>query len=164
MAHDSQTVELAYQVWAFEAGRSAPRTVEILARDHEIDIPLRTLQHWAAGSYQGQTWAERVERDLASIAPAIRRETISEIVLGSLEAARGLRRVVRGDEPADKSRITAYLGMLDRGGFGHIGHAPDRTVHNPVSELTGVNVDTLSVDELIALDERIRSERTPVQR
>lgn len=151
MAHDSKTQELAYQIWAFEAGQNCPGTLAILARDHDVtSVPLRTLQDWAS-----RGWVERVDRDLSAIAPAIRKKTISEIVLGSLEAAQGLRRVVRGDEAPDRTKVMAYLGMLDRGGFSHIGNAPERRIESPSTQLTGVNLDTLSTDELLALQASI---------
>lgn len=155
MAHDSKTQELAYQVWAFEAGQVATQAVAILARDHDVTVPVRTMQDWAA-----RGWHERFERELSAIAPAIRRKTVTEIVLGSLEAAQGLRRVVRGDEAPDKTRVQAYLGMLDRGGFSHIGNAPERKIDTPLAALDGVDVERLTVEELLALDANIRNTTT----
>lgn len=174
MAHDSQTVEIAYQVWAFEAGRSCPRTRDILARDHEIELPIRTIQHWASSN----TWAERVNRDLASIAPDIRNATIGELIMGALEGARTLRRSVadpvylrdadgnietdRNGNPLmqpkpDKTEVTAALGLLDRGGFGHIGSGAvaSKGIATPVSALAGVDVDSLGIEELLQLQSRI---------
>lgn len=159
MAHDPQTIETAYQVWAFLASRSLVRTLDILASDFEITVPKRTLQYWVA-EYK---WAERVDRDVAGIAPAIRRETIAELILGAREAAQGLRRVVNGTEEPDKTRVTAYLGLLDRGGFGHIGNgaaAASKPITAPIAELSGVNIDSLSVDELLQLEQKLRESDT----
>lgn len=159
VAHDSRTMETAYQVWAFLASRSPSRTLEILASDYGTDIPVRTLQRWIVD----QGWADRVDRDVAGIAPAIRRETIAELILGAREAAQGLRRVVNGTEEPDKTRVTAYLGLLDRGGFGHIGNgaaAAAKPITAPIAELSGVNIDSLSVDELLQLEQRLRESDT----
>lgn len=118
---DDDVRELGYQLWAYAAGRNASRVADMLAAEGH-DVPARTVRYWAdAGS-----WAARASADLAAIAPDIRQQTVAELVYGGLEAARGLRAVVQGEEIADKVRVAAYLGMLDRGGFSPVGsNAPE---------------------------------------
>jgi hypothetical protein len=149
--HDEETRELAYQVWAFEAGRKPAQTRAVLLQSYETDVPLRTIHDWV----KRYSWAERVDADLAAIAPDIRRQTIAEIILGSLEGARLLRRSVQDgverEERPDKVQVTAALGLLDRGGFSHIGPGRNMSVDAPSMLPADVDIASLSLEDALTL-------------
>lgn len=166
--HDEETRELAYQVWAFEAGRSVNQTRAALLQSYDLDIPIRTLYDWRTR----YSWPARVDADLAAVAPDIRRQTVGELIMGALEGARTLRRSVqpttyalddhgnvRTDDKGnpvtapkpDKVEVTAALGLLDRAGFSHIGQGRVQTVDAPSMLPADVDIASLSLEDALTL-------------
>jgi hypothetical protein len=155
-AHPDESRDMAYQLWAFVAGRNATEVARLLASDAygSHTVPARTVQHWA--STEG--WAERARDDVHRIAPDIRYQTFSELMFGALDGARYIRQVSAGSIDADKLRLTASIAAVDRVGFspvskGAVEIAPPQEqaeVHS-IPSLTG-----LSPDELMRLEQQAR--------
>lgn len=148
---DDATRDLAYQVWAFVAGRSLKGTHETLRLDHDVDVPHRTLSDWTT-RYQ---WAARADADLLAIAPDIDKQTIGELILGKLEAARCLRRAVREgvtkeDRPS-RDEIMASIALLDRTGHSPLNRAPSPQLPKPDALPASLNLATLPIDEVLQL-------------
>lgn len=165
---DAETIELAYQYWAFVCGRNAKATLRALQTDHGLDIPYRTVADWP----QRYGWGDRIRQELATIAPDIQSQTVAELILGGLEAARTLRRSVQDDRyildddgaiqldkygtpimapKPDKTQVTAALGLLDRAGFSPLGRTPERTIERPSSLPASVDLAALSIDDVLAM-------------
>lgn len=98
--YPDETKELAYQLWAFLAGRNASEVSRMLATEEHgaVTVPRETVAYWA----REYGWAARVDRELESIAPDLRRQAFSELLIAGHEATRYLREVMRGmhDSPA----------------------------------------------------------------
>lgn len=93
------TKELGYQLWAFIAGRNAKEVARLLASGEHgdpVNVPHTTLCYWA----REYGWAERVDREIQAIAPDLRRQAFSELMLAAIEGAKYLHRVARGLEDA----------------------------------------------------------------
>ena len=148
---DDATRDLAYQVWAFVAGRSLKGTQETLRLDHDTDVPYRTLSDWTT-RYQ---WAARADADLLAIAPDIDKQTIGELILGKLEAARCLRRAVREgvtkeDRPS-REEIMASIALLDRTGHSPLNRAPAPSLPKVDRLPASVDLASLPIDEVLAM-------------
>lgn len=149
--HSEETRQLAYQVWAFVAGRSLKATQTTLRLDHEVEVPYRTLVDWTT-RYQ---WAERADADLLAIAPDIDKQTIGELILGKLEAARCLRRAVREgvmkeDRPS-RDEIMASIALLDRTGHSPLNRAPAPSLPKPDALPASLNLASLPIEEVLQL-------------
>ncbi len=81
-------------------------------------VPYRTVKYWADTS----GWLDRAEQEAQAIAPSMRRQAFAELVFASVPAARYIRGVIDGSNPADKIRTAAALAALDRIGFSPIGN------------------------------------------
>ena len=111
--YGADTRDAAYQLWAFKHGRNA----EAAARELGEECPGlegRTVRRWAAEG----GWAERVEREVVALAPAVHRATVVDLIAGAGEAAAYLRAAVRGEQRAEAARVNAAVALLDRAGFG----------------------------------------------
>ena len=148
---DDATRDLAYQVWAFVAGRSLKGTQETLRLDHEVEVPYRTLVDWTT-RYQ---WAERADADLLAIAPDIDKQTIGELILGKLEAARCLRRAVREGVTKEgrpsREEIMASIALLDRTGHSPLNRAPSPQLPKAERLPASVDLAALSIDDVLAM-------------
>lgn len=149
--HSEETRSLAYQVWAFVAGRSLKATQTTLRLDHEVEVPYRTLVDWTT-RYQ---WAARADADLLAIAPDIDKQTIGELILGKLEAARCLRRAVREgvmkeDRPS-RDEIMASIALLDRTGHSPLNRAPAPSLPKVERLPASLDLAALSTDEVLAM-------------
>lgn len=116
--------ERAYQLWAFRCSRDCVKVHDELAKEEDgYDVPIRTLQHWAVSL----GWPQRAADQLTAIGPDFRRQALLELVAGQVDAARFVRRVVRGDEGPEPSKVklAAALAILDRVGLGPV--RPDTT-------------------------------------
>lgn len=110
--YDRECYELARDLWAFVHSRNAAS----VSRDLQTEYPgieARTISRWA----RLDDWAAWVEQRFRDIAPGIQRAVVIELINGSLDAARYLRRAVRGDDPASGPRVIAATNILDRAGF-----------------------------------------------
>ena len=148
---DDATRDLAYQVWAFVAGRSLKGTQATLRLDHDVDVPHRTLADWTT-RYQ---WAARADADLLAIAPDIDKQTIGELILGKLEAARCLRRAVREgvtkEERPSRDEIMASIALLDRTGHSPLNRAPAPSLPKVDRLPASVDLASLPIDEVLAM-------------
>jgi len=149
--HSEETRQLAYQVWAFVAGRSLKATQTTLRLDHEVEVPYRTLVDWTT-RYQ---WAERADADLLAIAPDIDKQTIGELILGKLEAARCLRRAVREgvtkEERPSRDEIMASIALLDRTGHSPLNRAPSPQLPKPDALPASLNLASLPIEDVLQL-------------
>lgn len=144
--------ELAYQLWAYTCGRNATRVARVMEDEHDVSVPVRTIQHWAATD----DWSTRVRDDLSSIAPDLHQTIVSELILGAVESARVLRRSV-GDSDADrpdKNQITAAFGLLDRAGYSPLGRvAPVQPASTPQLESLP-DLSLLSIEAIEEIEQR----------
>ena len=149
--HSEETRSLAYQVWAFVAGRSLKATQTTLRLDHEVEVPYRTLVDWTT-RYQ---WAARADGDLLAIAPDIDKQTIGELILGKLEAARCLRRAVREgvtkEERPSRDEIMASIALLDRTGHSPLNRAPSPQLPKPDALPASINLASLPIEDVLQL-------------
>lgn len=119
----SDPKEIAYQLWAYVCGQNATKTARMLidgpgdAEDADRppfpDISPRTVRDWVTR----YNWAERLDRDMKLIAPAIHSRITHELIVGSVDAVTYARQVVTGEIEADKVRLDAAKTFLDRAGF-----------------------------------------------
>ena len=111
--YDGETRERARQLWSFVHGRNG-EAVAAAMQEECPGLEGRTVRRWAAED----GWAERVERDIRELAPAVHGATVVDLIAGSGEAIGYLRAAVRGEQKAEPARVNAALGILDRVGFG----------------------------------------------
>lgn len=130
--------QVAYELWAFRCGQNCSAVARILADEYGEAIPERTVRYWA----ESEGWAARVRDGLRQLAPATREQTIVELIFGALEASRYLRGVANGDVDLDKvtgkTRVTAAIAILDRGGFSPVGTIDKTQVRQSDSDKRGL--------------------------
>ena len=181
--YEEGTIELAYQLWAYQCSRRVRDVVQALERDGSGRIPdEHTVRRWA----REQDWSRRVADDIKAIAPDLTSQAIVDLVVGRAEALTYLRRVVRhSTEPApitndrgqvqtmdgewidvparfvpSKDAITAAIALVDRGGLSHMGTRADPTQRlNDEAQPTEDDIDyaALTVQELQELERAQRS-------
>lgn len=159
IAHPEETRELAYQLWAFIAGRNAARVAALLAQDHDTAVPERTVQYWA----NHYNWAQRASEDVARIAPDLRYQAFSELLFAGLDGARYIRRVNAGEEQPDKVRAQLAIAAVDRIGFSPVGKGDPTTAIAPPSDhkqVTAEDISGLSPDDLLRMEQNHRSRRS----
>jgi hypothetical protein len=148
--YDDSLKELAYQLWAFKCGRDSRQVASELLQAEDVQVNDRTIRYWST-AYQ---WSERASSDLAAIAPDMLRTSVSELIAGSHEASRYLRRVVNGaEERPDKVRVAAAMAILDRVGIGPRrpeGETPTLTLPDRTS--TRQDYSQLTDEELARLE------------
>lgn len=162
--HPQETRDLAYQLWAFVAGRDLRRVAELLAsgdygESGPITVPDRTLRDWR-DRYQ---WAERAAQDVERIAPDLRHQAFAELVFAGLDGAKYIRQVIAGTTPPDKVRAQLAVAAVDRIGFSPVGKAdpfaqlPNPSKPKPVEagEIAGASPDVLA-----RMEGEYRSSRT----
>lgn len=157
--HDQQTRDLAYQLWAFAAGRQVSRVAALLASpEHNQPVPERTLRDWVT-RYR---WAERAAEDVARIAPDLRYQAFSELLFAGLDGARYIRRVNAGEEHPDKVRAQLAIAAVDRIGFSPVGKGDPTAAITPPAETRAIapaDLTGLTPDQLAALEAEYRSSR-----
>ncbi len=149
--YPSELREMAYQYWAFTADRNAAKVSEKLAAEWQdawgtpptFPAFAQTVSEWAKKG----NWAARVRTDLAAIAPDIEGQIVTEWMLGALEGARALRRVLRGEEegPDARTKVIAAQVALDRFGF------DPKTVNDRILRVTSAGEQRLSSAALLDL-------------
>ncbi len=115
--YGAQTRDLAYQLWAFRHGRNAEKVAAGL-QDSCPQLDGRTVRRWAVE----EAWAERADREIRELAPAIHENNVASLIAGSPEAVQALREVARGDFPASAAgwaaaRVKAAEAILQRTGY-----------------------------------------------
>ena len=115
--YDPSTRDLAYQLWAFRHGRNAEKVAAEL-QDACPQLDGRTVRRWAVE----EGWAERADREIRELAPAINESNVASLISGSPEAVQALREVARGDFPASAAgwaaaRVKAAEAILQRTGY-----------------------------------------------
>ncbi len=78
----------------------------------------RTVRRWVVEG----AWAERADREIRELAPAIHESNVASLIAGSPEAVQALREVARGDFPASAAgwaaaRVKAAEAILQRTGY-----------------------------------------------
>lgn len=146
--------EIAFQVWAFLAGRNAARTAEILASPpgemeqfnrEPVEIPARTIRDWVHRYH----WHEKAEQRLKEAAPAIHNQVVQETIIASLQSIQHLRDIVEGKvEASDKVRLDAAKSILDRAGHlpwtrNNDGSIPTGPTRNYAESVAGKATDDL---------------------
>ncbi len=112
--YPAQTVEVAFQLWAFKHGRSAQSVSDELSTE-DNRLPVATVYRWA----KEHGWAERSDREIRELAPAIHASNVTSLVAASPEAIQALREVARGEgDPLTMGhRVKAAVAILDRTGY-----------------------------------------------
>lgn len=111
--------ETAREVWGFLAGQNVAKACVILQDQYELTIPYRTVADWVE-RYQ---WQDRLVADVKAIAPAIRDNTVIELIFGAYEGAKMLRNQLTQEKP-DKTHTASAIALLDRAGFSPLNRAP----------------------------------------
>ena len=150
--YDASTRDHAYQLWAFRHGRNAEKVVaELQATCPQLDG--RTVRRWSVE----EGWAERADREIRELAPAIHENNVASLIAGSPEAVQALREVARGDFPASAAgwaaaRVKAAEAILQRTGYpAAVKVAPSDTG----STVDRPDYGALSMAELIERQRRI---------
>lgn len=144
--YDASTRDLAYQLWAFRHGRNAEKVVT----DLQISCPQldgRTVRRWAV---EGE-WADRADREIRDLAPAIHESNVTSLIAGSPEAVQALREVARGDFSAaaagwTTARVKAAEAILQRTGYPASGKVDLPSTAGAAEQ---IDYASLSTDELI---------------
>ncbi len=112
--YPAETVEMAYQLWAFKHGRNAQSVSDELSTE-DNPLPVATVYRWA----KEQRWAERADREIRELAPAIHAANVTSLIAGGPEAIQALREVTRGEgDPLTMGhRVKAAVAILDRTGY-----------------------------------------------
>lgn len=150
--------DLAYQLWAYRCQGNCVRVAELLTAEHSITVPLRTIQDWVTR----YGWAERRNADIARIAPDLRYQAFSELLLAGLDGARYIRRVNAGEEEPDKVRAQLAIAAVDRIGFSPVGKGDPVSAITPPAETRAIapaDLTGLTPDQLAALEAEYRSSR-----
>jgi hypothetical protein len=118
---DKEIRELAYGLWASQAGRSPKKTSDLLAAmGHPVQPD--TISHWTIRD----NWAERVDRELSAALPGMRRETALNLVAQGVIAARirgqMLADLERDGKVPDKASLMLVDAALNFAGFSPVGH------------------------------------------
>lgn len=155
--YPEEVKELAYQVWAFAAGRDAKRThASLTAGEHgdPVEVSYQAIAYWA----REYAWASRAERDMQSIAPDLRYQAFSELMFAGLDGARYIRQVNAGAIDPDKLRLTSSIAAVDRIGFSPVSKGVPSL--DPPSDTTPALPDfaSMSEDELRAYDDQVRKQ------
>lgn len=175
--YSDQLKELAYQLWAFVAGRSTKEVVRTLASGEygeSVDVHRNTVDYWA----REYKWTDRAEREIQAIAPNLRHQAFSELLFAGLDGAKYIRRVASGleDHPniddivndeslnltdkhlridaklrahdaARKTRSTVSIAAVDRIGFSPIGKGAPG-VDAPNGQLDQPDFNTMTIAQL----------------
>jgi hypothetical protein len=120
-AYSIEARQLAYETWAFRAGRNSAETARILRAecDETHAITDRVIRSWVVQ----EDWGARANSDLESIAPNIYGGIVTDILYASQAGANFVRRVNEGDPDTkvngrvDIGRVTAAFGALAAAGF-----------------------------------------------
>ncbi len=135
MIHSQEDRDLALQVWAFYADRNATRTAAMLAEEHGVVIPARTLRQWA----QDNTWLDRAQELYRQQAPDLFDQTRFTLVAAGPHSSRYLFDCVRllpdgsyAVAKPDRARVAAAFGNLDRIGFLPVTKA-EAAAHHPTN-------------------------------
>jgi hypothetical protein len=121
-AYSIEARGLAYEVWAFRAGRNAAETARILRAECEEThaITDRVIRSWVVQ----EDWGARANADLEELAPNIYGGIVTDLLHGAQAGANYLRRVNEGDRAAmdkngrvDVARVTAANIALQASGF-----------------------------------------------
>ena len=137
--------QLAYEVWALEAGQNTEKTSAILSAQHGLSVDGRRIRDWR----DRHSWETRYAAEVEAAAPMLRHRAFGILVVGSPEAAAYLRAVVTGQEQPEKTRVAAAFGILDRIGFSPVGrntYTPDNPADR-VRELADLR--EMTVDQLL---------------
>lgn len=141
--------DLAYQVWAYEAGRNVVQTMRILGTNYQEDVKRTTLQYWKAAD----EWETKRLTQLRAIAPDLEFVTKLELKLGAHDGALLLRRIVQGDATILElfgrqldAAVKAARGLIEYGGFHAKGN--DRLNLGVDAEIEEIDMSDWSVERL----------------
>ena len=145
---DEQVKQRAFEIWYLEAGRSPKATSRILKETYGDDVRPNTISEWA----RTKQWHLTANNLLASIAPGMRTEMLSNILVAGVKASRIISEMltdasdgVRLDGAASKLAIET----LHLAGFSPIG------TRNPLDSQRSAMVDRSKLMELYHSDDEI---------
>ena len=98
-----ETVEMAYQLWAFKHGRNAQSVSDELSTE-DNRLPVATVYRWA----KEQGWAERSDREIHDLAPAIHAANVTSLIAASPEAIATVRAGVQLKAAVEIMQRTGY--------------------------------------------------------
>ncbi len=143
--YDAETLDLAYQLYAFKHGRNAEAVARELGAENGKCPGLdgRTVRRWA----KEQGWAARSDREIRELAPAIHASNVTSLVAASPEAIQALREVARGEgDPLTMGhRVKAAVAILDRTGY----PATAKLVLGEATRQEPTDFSALSMEEII---------------
>lgn len=135
----------AFQLWAFECGRSASKVATAL------EIPYRTVARWSVAD----DWPGQADALLASIMPDLVRQSADNLRLAAFHVSRRLLAIARAadvdDTKPDVREVDALTRMLDRGGFSPVGSHP---LESPERDRGRGALPAGSIEDIIAAHHR----------
>lgn len=137
--------ELAYALWATDAGRSPGKVSQLLAADG-YEVRPNTVTQWA----RRDSWGERLANDLFGALPAIRRQTAIGLVADGYKA-QGIQSQLLADYERDGTLPDANMIKLIGQAMGFAGFSPvgiDKTAGQTGSSERRGAIAYLSEEEL----------------
>jgi hypothetical protein len=112
-AYPADFQQLAFKVWAFEAGEDIGATVRILEERTGLRVAGMRIRRWRDSGDWGKI-SGLVHQKLASSSPGVVRRILS---VGTVKAVSWMVQAL--DDPAvpAASKVKISMGLLDRGGF-----------------------------------------------
>lgn len=138
----------AFEIWYLEAGRSPKATCQILKRDHDIEIRPNTISEWS----RVHEWHTKANQLLATIAPGMKTEMLSNIIVAGVKASRLLSEMLTNASEGyrlDGAASKLAIETLHLAGFSPIG------TRNPLDSQRSAVVDRSKLMELYHSDDEI---------
>ncbi len=116
--YDAETLDFAFQLYAFKHGRNAEAVARELGADDAQCPGLdgRTVRRWA----RDYGWAARADREIQELAPAIHAANVTSLIAGGPEAIATVRAITRGEftDPIRAGvQLKVAIAILGRVGY-----------------------------------------------
>jgi hypothetical protein len=133
--------QAAFQLWAYEAGKSIPVTRRMLRERTGLDVHVETMRRW---SRDGE-WASASGQLHQILRSETRDITQKMLDIGMVKAMRWAVGVFDRDDVADSIKLRVWSSLLDRNGFPVLlrGEMADSLSIPANSEYAGMSDDEL---------------------
>lgn len=138
----------AFEVWYIEAGRSPKATSKILKQMYDIEIRPNTISEWT----RVHDWHIKANNLLATIAPGMKVEMLSNIMVAGVKASRLLSEMMTNASDGvrlDGAATKLAIETLHLAGFSPIG------TRNPLDAQRSAVIDRSKLLELYHSDQEI---------